>query len=102
MLFGLGASVASLLSVMPWLVALSRHKAWTFSFSGALIALSFINTYYIVPRLRVTDACDADDPSACQEVSRLSNALLWISLVIYAGGFFVAYALGPILRTLAN
>ena len=38
-LFGLGASVASTLSFMPWLVVLSRHKHWTFSVSGILIAL---------------------------------------------------------------
>ena len=29
-LFGLGASVASMLSFLPWLVTLSRHKQWTF------------------------------------------------------------------------
>ena len=29
-LFGLGTSVASMLSFMPWLVTLSRHKQWTF------------------------------------------------------------------------
>ena len=60
-LFGLGASVASLLTFMPWLVTLSRNKAWTFSISGALIALSLFDTYYIAPRLKVGDACDADD-----------------------------------------
>ena len=38
-LFGLGASVASALSFMPWLVTLSRHKQWTFSVSGVLIEL---------------------------------------------------------------
>ena len=44
-LFGLGTSVASMLSFMPWLVTLSRHKQWTFAVSGALIALSFVNMY---------------------------------------------------------
>jgi len=99
-LFGLGASVASLLSFMPWLVTLSRHKAWTFSLSGAFIVLSFVHTYYVVPRLRRNDSCGPDDPSACQEASQLSRALLWISAAIYGVGFFVAYALGPILRRL--
>jgi mercuric ion transport protein len=49
-LFGLGASVASTLTFLPWLVTLSRHKQWTFAISGGLIALSFLNTYYIAPR----------------------------------------------------
>src|SRR5438445_8030875 len=68
-LFGLGASVASLLSFMPWLVTLSRHKQWTFSLSGVLIALSFVNTYYIAPRFRA-EQCSPDDPTACEDASR--------------------------------
>jgi mercuric ion transport protein len=99
-LFGLGASVASLLAFTPWLVALSRHKAWTFSISGALIGLSFVNLYYFVPRLKVGDVCDIDDGSACRDASRVSKVLLWVSAGVYAVGFFVAYALGPILTKL--
>ena len=56
-LAGLGASVASTLSALPWLVTLSRHKHWTFSISGTLIALSFVNMYYLAPRFRAR-ACD--------------------------------------------
>jgi mercuric ion transport protein len=100
-LFGLGASVASMLSFMPWLVTLSRHKQWTFAVSGVLIALSFVNTYYVSPRIRAKE-CRADDPSACEEASRLSKILIWVSAVIYAVGVFVAYALGPILSRLDN
>jgi mercuric ion transport protein len=95
-LFGLGASVASMLSAAPWLVTLSRHKTWTFSMSGGLILLSFLNMYYLLPRFRAQE-CDADSPGACAEASRLSKILLWISAGIYMAGFFVAYALGPIL-----
>jgi fucose permease len=100
-LFGLGASVASILSFMPWLVALSRHKQWTFAVSGVLIALSFVNMYYVSPRIRKKQ-CSADDPSACEEASKLSRILLWVSAVVYAIGVFVAYALGPILTRLDN
>src|SRR4029077_17413395 len=81
-LFGLGASVASTLSFMPWLVVLSRHKHWTFSVSGILIALSFVNTYHIAPRLR-GQQCSPDNPTACEDASRLSKVLLWVSLVIF-------------------
>jgi mercuric ion transport protein len=100
-LFGLGASVASMLSFMPWLVTLSRHKQWTFGVSGVLIALSFVNMYYIAPRIRAKQ-CNADDPSACEEASRLSIVLLWVSAGIYALGVFVAYVLGPILTRSDN
>lgn len=99
-LFGLGASVASMLSFMPWLATLSHYKRWAFSVSGILIALSFANMYYVVPSLNRSEACDIDGPSACRDASKLSKVLLWLSAAIYGAGFFVAYALGPILNTL--
>jgi hypothetical protein len=98
-LFGLGASVAPILA-SPWLVTLSRHKVWTFSISGILIGLSFVNMYYFVPRLKGSDVCDIDDGSACRDASRVSKILLWVSAGIFSVGFFVAYALGPILTKL--
>jgi mercuric ion transport protein len=98
-LFGLGASVASLLSFLPWLVTLSRHKGWTFSVSGILIALSFVNMYYVSPRIRATQ-CSPDNPTACEEASKFSKVILWLSAGIYAVGAFVAYVLGPILAWL--
>jgi mercuric ion transport protein len=99
-LLGLGATVASMLSALPWLVALSKHKPWTFGISGVLIAASFVNMYWIVPRLTRGQTCDADDPTACGQASRISKVLLWTSAAIYSAGFFVAYAFGPILTRL--
>ena len=99
-LLGMGTAVASLLSAAPWLVSLSRHKIWTFSIAGTLIACSFVMTYVIAPRLREGEVCVADDPATCGEVSRLSRVLLWVSAIIYGGGFFVAYLLGPLLERL--
>jgi mercuric ion transport protein len=100
-LFGLGASIASMLSFMPWLVTLSRHKQWMFAVSGTLIALSFVNMYYFAPRIRA-EQCGAGDASACAEASKLGRILLWVSAIIYAVGIFVAYVLGPILTRLDN
>jgi len=97
-LLGMGATVASLLSAAPWLVSLSRHKIWTFSTAGTLIAASFVVTYVIAPRLQDGEACDADDPATCGEVSKASRFMLWGSAVIWSCGFFVAYLLGPILE----
>jgi mercuric ion transport protein len=99
-LLGMGTTVASLLSAAPWLVGLSRHKIWTFSIAGVMIALSFLVTYLIAPRLREGETCDADDPTTCGEVSKLSRILLWGSAIIWSCGFFVAYLLGPILERL--
>ena len=102
-LLGMGTAVASLLSAAPWLVSLSRHKIWTFSIAGTLIAASFVMTYVVAPRLRRGDVCAADDPTTCGpttcgEVSKLSRIVLWGSALIWSGGFFVAYLLAPILE----
>ena len=98
-LFGLGASVASMLSIIPWLAALSRHKVLTFSISGVLIACSFLYTYYILPRLS-NEECVPDSPNACAQSSKLSRILLGVSAAIYAVGFLVAFVIGPILSKL--
>jgi mercuric ion transport protein len=98
-LAGLGASVASTLSSLPWLVTLSRHKQWTFAVSGVLIGLSFLNMYYLAPRLKA-DACPPDNPSACEDATTFSKVLLWISAATFVVGFFSAYVLGPIFTRL--
>ena len=97
-LLGMGTAVASLLSAAPWLVSLSRHKIWTFSIAGTLIAASFVMTYAVAPRLQRGNVCAAGDPTTCGEVSKLSRVVLWGSALIWSGGFFVAYLLGPILE----
>jgi mercuric ion transport protein len=97
-LFGLGASVASALTFVPWLVQLSHHKTWVFVISGALIVLSFVQTYVLSPRLMRTrgGACPAGD-SSCDRADRINKVMLWVSTVIYLMGVFTAYFLGPIL-----
>lgn len=97
-LVGLGATVASFLSAAPWLVTLSRHKAWVFAAAGTLIALNVAYVYALAPRLRGADAtCTPDDPTACGTADRVTRLVLWISAAIYVVGFFTAYLLGPIL-----
>lgn len=97
-LLGMGTTVASVLSAAPWLVNLSRHKIWTFSIAGVLIAMSFVMTYLVAPRLREGEICAADDPTTCGEVSKVSRFILWGSALVWSCGFFVAYLLGPILE----
>ena len=96
-LFGLGATVASVLSAAPWLVSLSRHKIVVFGVAGVLIVSNFVYVYAVAPRLRVgSPACLPDDPS-CGMASRFSRIILWISVTIYAFGALTAFALGPFL-----
>lgn len=97
-LLGLGATVASFLSAVPWLVTLSRHKTWVFGISGLLICANLVYVYAIAPRLQEqSGACPADGPEACASASRLSRVVLWVSVGIYCIGVFSAYLLGPLL-----
>jgi hypothetical protein len=97
-LFGLGATVASVLSEAPWLVALSHHKNWVFLIAGILIFGNFGYVYTVAPRLQArAGACDPIDATACQTASRFSHIALWCSAVLYLIGCFSAYLLGPIL-----
>jgi hypothetical protein len=98
-LFGFGATVASFLAAVPWLVTLAGHKIWVFTISGVLIASDFIYVYWLSPRLKAHgDACSFEGgPAACDTASRISRAALWVAAGIYVVGFFTAYLLGPIL-----
>jgi hypothetical protein len=58
-----------------------------------------VNMYYLAPRLKAQQ-CLPDNPSACEDASKLSRVLLWVSAGMYSVGVFVAYALGPILARL--
>ena len=97
-LFGLGATVASVLSQAPWLVTMSHHKGWVFLIAGLLIAGNFGYVYRVAPKLQAKQgACDPNDSAACQTASRLSRVVLWCSAALYLVGCFTAYLLGPIL-----
>lgn len=97
-LIGLGTTVASFLTAVPWLVTLSQHKEWVFGISGALIALNFVYVYRLAPRLRASgEACPIDEPTACSTADRVSRVTLWTSAIIYVVGFFAAFILGPLL-----
>lgn len=97
-LFGFGATVATVLSDLPWLVALSHHKHWVFSVAGLLIGGNFVYVYAVAPRLQMkSGGCDPNHPAACQAASRFSRIVLWCSAGLYLVGCFTAYALGPLL-----
>jgi mercuric ion transport protein len=99
-LLGFGASVASVLASAPWLVTLSRHKAWLFAASALLIAGDFYYVYRLAPRLLArSGACGVDD-ATCAGASRTARGLLWVSALLLVAGFSVAYVLPAILGRL--
>jgi hypothetical protein len=76
----LGATVASFLSAVPWLVGMSHHKRRVFILTGTLIVGNFAYIYAIASRLQARNgARDPDDPGTCETASRLSRVMFWCS-----------------------
>ena len=93
-LLGFGTTVAAAVSAAPWLVVLSQNKIWVFLAAGLLIAGSRLYSEHIAPWF-------VPDGASCPPaLSRLTSNVWWASVVVYAIGFFVAFALGPILMWL--
>src|SRR5437879_13808547 len=66
-LFGLGATVASVLSAAPWLVTMSHHKHWVFIAAGLMITGNFVYVYGIAPKLQAkSGACDPNEYATYQ------------------------------------
>lgn len=85
---GAGAALAGLVSVAPWLVALSMYKAWTFGISGGLILLAGFMRW----RARnVPCPIDPEQAKACTRLRKISAWMYWGSITLWCVGFFFAF-----------
>lgn len=90
---GFGATVASLVSAVPFLVTLSHYKGWVFLLAALLIGTGFAYRRWLAPHFMARRlACSPDDPR-CRELDRLSGVLLWVSVTLWVVGAAVAYGL---------
>jgi len=89
---GAGAAVASLVSALPWLVWVSRHKGWFFLIAGLLLAVNLALVY----RPRGTIACAVGGGKACEDAKRWNKRLLWVSVALYGFGVFMTYLALPL------
>lgn len=89
---GLGATVAALTSTFPFLITLSQHKVWVFSFSGVLLGVSGWLLY------RPGRACPADPKlgELCNKAQLWNRRVYWTSVAIWGIGFFAAYIALPL------
>lgn len=85
---GAGAALAGLVSTAPWLVALSKYKVITFSVAAVLLVGAGISRY-----LARNAPCpiEPDAARACARMRRVGAWLYWLSVVVYAIGFFFAF-----------
>lgn len=85
---GAGAALAGLVSAAPWLVALSQYKVWTFSIAGILLLAAG------GMRWRAQNApcpIDPEQAKACARLRKISAWMYWLSVGVYATGFFFAF-----------
>lgn len=85
---GAGATLAGIVSSAPWLVALSRHKEILFAVAGVLLLVAGIL------RFRARNAPCPIDPvqaKACGRLRAISGVIYWLSVAVYAVGFFFAF-----------
>lgn len=85
---GAGATLASIVSAAPWLVALSKYKIWTFSASFIMLIIAGVLQW----RGRLA-ACPIDPAlaRACRRNRRINKVIYGLSLGLWLVGFFFAF-----------
>lgn len=85
---GAGAALAGLVSNAPWLIALSKYKAWTFGFSGLMILIAGIMQY----RARNAHCpIGPEQAKACTRLRKISKYIYIGSVIVWCIGFFFAF-----------
>lgn len=89
---GLGATVVALTSAFPFLITLSQHKIWVFSFSGIMLGVSGWLLY------RPGRSCPSDPElgALCEKANLWNRRVYWTSVIIWVIGFFAAYIALPL------
>ncbi len=91
---GLGAVLAGLASNVPALIWVSEHKIQVFIFSGLMLSL---NGFLLWKNKDAPCPIDPKLRDACLSGRKTSRKIYFISLVIFAIGFFFAY-IAPLLQ----
>ena len=85
---GAGATLASIVSAVPQLIFVSKHKLFVFGLAG--VALLVSGAFRMRPQ-----ACPIDPrlAAACARTRKYSSLLYWGSVAIYMTGVFFAFVL---------
>lgn len=90
---GAGAVMAGLVSAVPQLIIVSRHKPTVFIIAGLLLGLSGVIQWR---NRTATCPIDAAQAAACQRLRKNSLIIFYISLATYITGGFFAF-IAPVL-----
>ncbi len=92
---GMGAVVVGVISELPWLVTLSRHKEWIFLIAGIMIGFNFW-LFYGRKRKQTCKIDENGNETACDTAAKWSKVILWISSGLYLIGLFMSYVILPL------
>ena len=91
-----GAAVISLISVFPWLIALSKIKHWIFIITAALLV--FVIPYVFFPKSKWV--CKLYNGKGCQTFGFMSRLILSISIFMFSLSLTVSYLWVPFRKLL--
>ncbi len=89
---GLGAVSASLFASVPFLVTLAQYKAWMFTASAAVLAL----TGWVLYRPGRTCPTDPVLAEKCEKAHYWNVRYLWAATAVWVIGFATAYLALPV------
>lgn len=89
---GLGATVAALTSALPFLITLSQHKVWVFTFSGGMLGVSG----WLLHRPGRTCPSDPEMAALCERAHVWNRRVYWVSVSLWIIGFSAAYLALPL------
>ena len=84
---GMGAVMAGLVSNVPQLIWLSKHKLILFILAGIMLVVS----WYFIYRKDQSCPVDLKKAKACMSLKRFNKMVFWISSYLYIIGIFFAY-----------
>jgi len=88
---GLGGAMASLVSIFPWLIPLSKYKAITFSLTFLILGYSWF-------QVKCVTQCDVADAKRLKWQKRM----LWVATIILLISVFAAYGYLPLINLFEN
>ena len=89
---GMGATMASLVSNVPFLVTLSQHKILVFTISGSMLMLSG----WILYRSGRTCPTEPELAELCRRAEKWNRRVFWFSIFLWGVGFFAAFLALPL------
>lgn len=96
---GLGSVVASIFSILPFLVFISKHKSWFFLGTALTLSLNYLFVFYLPARRQCREGKICHIGST---VSRVNRWIFWISVGLYLVALSATYLILPVMKLLGG